>query len=735
MHHRDWGYERGRQNRFIQDKRYRVPMIPPRAVPALSLGTPSSSGTAVCHPIQAGPENRPHRTTPNKTSDWRSGMRDQRSMNRSHWTGITCLGAFFVFVNVSTATLWAQATGTNTAPATPAVDSQNANARNLPRSIPLNLRQFEIPFTIDATGNQPVEVQLYVSRNQGAQWELFASQPASGKNFLFTTQQDGVYWFATRTVDGTGKSDPSGTIHPQLIVNIDTENPVAEINAELTNEGRILVSLACTDQSPSVDSLRIDYSIDQSRQWNAVNDVSGRTDPVDQNRFYASADFMPFDSWQQISVRALVGDAAGNKTIVTTSVDKPRVAASDFRLATNKSNPNMDAVATPAGQLPVAVPPAGSMQLNSPMAVPQFAVSSGATPAITPAPTPLNIASGGPELSAPLPPGEPPLPEPAATPTPTPQQRPKTAAAAMRPLGDGDSTPTDWRQSAARVSPNAVESAEQTQPVNPTNPPVPNAGTIDNSVGEPVGDGLSAAGVQIRYSNSRKFSLDYEIESAGLAGVSDVELWGSRDRGLTWKRWGSDPDRESPFDIETNNDGAYGFRIVVVANNGLATPRPIENDLPDIFVVVDTEAPAIRITGAAYGEGNQTGALVMRYQCTDLNLTQRPITLSFGPSLSGPWSTIAAGLENEGAYVWPADPNLPRQIYLRIDALDLAGNLGTYILDTPIDIQGLAPRARIRGFNPVTGSAGGTRPVAGNTGQAKESGRPQTATQPQARFK
>jgi hypothetical protein len=78
--------------------------------------------------------------------------------------------------------------------------------------------------------------------------------------------------------------------------------------------------------------------------------------------------------------------------------------------------------------------------------------------------------------------------------------------------------------------------------------------------------------------------------------------------------------------------------------------------------------------------------------------------LAFGESVEGPWSTIAAGLANDGIYAWPADPHLPRQIFLRVDITDAAGNRSHYILDTPIDVQGLAPRARIRGFNPVTGS-------------------------------
>jgi len=130
-----------------------------------------------------------------------------------------------------------------------------------------------------------------------------------------------------------------------------------------------------------------------------------------------------------------------------------------------------------------------------------------------------------------------------------------------------------------------------------------------------------------------------------------------------------------------------------------------------MVVVVDTEAPKVRITGAAYGQGDQTGHLVIRYRAEDPSLGRRPISLAFGESVEGPWSTIAAGLANDSIYAWPADPHLPRQIFLRIDVTDEAGNREHYILDTPIDIQGLAPRARIRGFNPLTGTAGGTAPA------------------------
>ena len=160
----------------------------------------------------------------------------------------------------------------------------------------------------------------------------------------------------------------------------------------------------------------------------------------------------------------------------------------------------------------------------------------------------------------------------------------------------------------------------------------------------------------VRHSDSNQFSLDFEIEAIGGRGVDKIELYGTVDGGDTWKRWGEDPDKASPFDIETNGEGIFGFNIVVVASNGLASPRPLGGDTPDIVVVVDQTKPDVSITGAQYGEGDRAGSLVIRYRCEDDYLMQRPITLAFSDSPKGPWTTIAAGLRNMGDYVWPADP-------------------------------------------------------------------------------
>ena len=262
--------------------------------------------------------------------------------------------------------------------------------------------------------------------------------------------------------------------------------------------------------------------------------------------------------------------------------------------------------------------------------------------------------------------------------------KPMTAAEAMRPITE--------ESAVAKLKQEEIPAPKAQS----------DAGRYRSDRAEAVDSNLAMQRAAVRFSDSQRFSLGYELEAVGSQGVEAIELYGSLDHGSTWSLWGQDPDRSSPFDIETQGEGVFGFRIVVVGGNGLASPRPLAGESPDMFVVVDRTRPSVRITGARYGEGDRTGGLVIGYECNDTNPLRRPIMLSFSGSPDGPWTTIAAGLQNTGEYVWRADPNLPRQLYLRIDGTDEAGNVGSYILDQPIDTQGLAPRARIRGFQPLS---------------------------------
>jgi hypothetical protein len=59
------------------------------------------------------------------------------------------------------------------------------------------------------------------------------------------------------------------------------------------------------------------------------------------------------------------------------------------------------------------------------------------------------------------------------------------------------------------------------------------------------------------------------------------------------------------------------------------------------------------------------------------------------------------GSRNEDRYLWKVGRDVPEQIFLKIEAVDRAGNVGVHILNQPVDVSGLVPRGTIHGVTPV----------------------------------
>ena len=205
----------------------------------------------------------------------------------------------------------------------------------------------------------------------------------------------------------------------------------------------------------------------------------------------------------------------------------------------------------------------------------------------------------------------------------------------------------------------------------------------------------------IQIIGSKRFRLNYGIDSIDPSGVARVDLWLTRDDGTTWQAWGSDPDSRSPFPVEVQQEGRYGFKIVVHSKDGLTGQGPSSGDDPDMWVLIDTQSPMVRIKSVPYGRGKEAGRLVVNYSVSDKFLTLRPIVLAYSPNPQGPWEVIGDGLRNEGRFVWKPTPDVPDRIFLRIDALDKAGNVGVHMLSQAIDVSGLVPRGTIHGVVPV----------------------------------
>jgi hypothetical protein len=208
---------------------------------------------------------------------------------------------------------------------------------------------------------------------------------------------------------------------------------------------------------------------------------------------------------------------------------------------------------------------------------------------------------------------------------------------------------------------------------------------------------------------SRTFALEYDLDDTGRWGVTNVELWGTRDGGPTWHRFARDDDHRSPLVVTVDEEGLYGFRIIVESAGAVAQP-PSSGDEPELWVAVDLHRPVIELTAIDRGEGNLADHLILRWQAADDNLEPRPISLFYSSLPAGPWSAIATNLQDTRCYAWRVERHVPARFYLRLEARDTAGNLAAFQTREPIKFDPLQPSGTLRDAESMGPTATGLEP-------------------------
>ena len=80
-----------------------------------------------------------------------------------------------------------------------------------------------------------------------------------------------------------------------------------------------------------------------------------------------------------------------------------------------------------------------------------------------------------------------------------------------------------------------------------------------------------------------------------------------------------------------------------------------------------------------------------------------PITLSYSTTNTGPWTAFAPRIPNSGRYLWTmpaAGGGMPWQFYLKVEAEDLAHNIGEAITPGLVRVDTLQPKAKIVDVGP-----------------------------------
>jgi hypothetical protein len=507
----------------------------------------------------------------------------------------------------------------------------------------INLTRFLVRFNLSppAAGKAPPrEVELHASSDSGATWNLVGKAKPSEKGIEFHAPADGEYWFMPRTKFSSGLYLPQGPPIPEMKLVVDTAAPVVDLDAKNDGGGEIVVRWHVADANLKPESFKLEYKAGTANgAWQRISIDRDAASAKGGELRGETAVVLPIaEQSAAIVVRAEAVDAAGNRTIK----EQP--------LSASLADSDSAAKPTSGDEFPPEMPPAFVPAAERDDARP-----------------------------------------------PTPPSYPHTedwqAEESPSLSNNKDERPSARGQPPQQklVSLTAKQAVHRLRDL-------PGAPRID----KPEPDSLSAPpGVQPHLIDKPRFELIYDVDAVGASGIVEVELWITPDCGRTWTSFGLDEDCRSPVAVTVDNEGLYGFRVVVETTAGLRSPIPVAGDLPDVWVEVDVTKPVARLTSAEQGSADEADRLILNWDARDRHLAERGITLRWSDSPQGTWATIASGLENTGRYAWRVDQRVPRQIYLRLEARDEAGNVATDQLSQPVSLDLIRPQGRIREVRPV----------------------------------
>ncbi|TWU21883.1 hypothetical protein Pla144_43170 [Bythopirellula polymerisocia] len=528
-----------------------------------------------------------------------------------------------------------------------------------------------IPYQVNkqAPGAEKIaQVQLLVSRTGNNDWQTLQSAQPNVLGFSYHAPEDGAYWFALRHLDAQGNSLDQQTCVAQLQIVIDTTQPKVELSASRGANGDVVIRYDAADNNLAPESLIVEARTADGLWTNVPITAPDLNQPdrlVGRTRWMA-----PNNS--DVEIRGAIADRAGHRGQAATMLS---LAGPSF------SPPDR----TPDQSLPLA-----QSQLNTAQSSPLQTSQDWPTTNQLPARSEKPFANNS-------------------------EQNPGTNLFSPPPLNAYSNTSQQHTQRRTPAKFAVDGAADEEQESDPT---------LSSGLGAALdGEGqLPTGGMPLESEqsnqewsstgrqpgepllvNSRTFDVEYDLQSVGPWGVAKVELWGTQDGGATWQSYGVDPDNRSPVRARVPSAGVYGFRILVDGANGAGSPPPRSGEAPELVITVDLEPPAAELLSAELGEGNLNDHLHIRWKAEDDNLEPRPIGLYFSSQPNGPWSAIAAGLENTGSYTWRIERHVPERFYVRLEVRDTAGNVATFQTPEPLALNRPQPTGHLRDVRPITG--------------------------------
>jgi hypothetical protein len=224
-----------------------------------------------------------------------------------------------------------------------------------------------------------------------------------------------------------------------------------------------------------------------------------------------------------------------------------------------------------------------------------------------------------------------------------------------------------------------------------------NCGTATTLVkGSGAGPGqLTSAGPgspRVKHVRSRTFQINYKIDNVGPSQVKHVEVWMTSDT-RQWTRYKGDAPPAGPFELTVPRAGRYGFTLRPCSGVGRAPRVPDIGEQPQLWVQVDETKPVVKVLRVDVGEEQDNGTFTVHYEARDAHLRAKPISVLYSTGKDGPWTELLTDQENNGICRCQTR-DLPFEFYLRVQAIDEAGNKGYDQTAETVKVDTKVPRVQ-----------------------------------------
>jgi len=517
-----------------------------------------------------------------------------------------------------------------------------AFAAGAPQPIATNKTRFRIPFKIEPAALQRLnarELQLHVSKDGGVTWELAQALSPESAKFEYQAAADGEYRFAVKTLDGRNQLHPPiGQYETGLIVQVDTTAPLLELSLQQLAPGRIQLTWNAADAHLDYGTLKLEYLQPGSSEWEQVEVTARASGQIAWN----------VNQQGQVKVRGSIADTATN---VGRAQNQMQVIPVADPAPKPKSGRRVPIAGLEDNQEQASTKPAPA---EDPSAV--TSMPGGRLPGATAQSSETPNDYRGPVIT--------PFNGPATNPS-APDHQFATANSNARP----EITKDRW--------------GDFPEPAVQSGNPLPQQSPAQRQPGHR------------RVVSSRRFQVGYAVDDVGPSGIGSVELFITQDQGRKWWKYGDDPDRRSPFDVEVPQDGEYGFAIRVRSGVGLTNDPPLPGEQPSVTVAVDQTPPTVELLSAQQGQGASSNRVQVRWRVADEHLASKPVAVFYAATRNGPWEAVSGWTDDQGGFEWPVTAGSPAQFYVRVVARDVAGNTSKAESAQPVLVDMARPTARI----------------------------------------